>query len=185
MRLNKKWLIYGVIIGLVAALTTLGIVQAQQMGEKSSLSEELDTVELNLSMLEAEQSSFWQNEIDTQMDEAQTDGDTARAILSQPVDSIIANESLFDIAEVSFVTLTSITVSSLSDEALADLTCSYLPLSIAAEGNETSLLDFISRLNTDLTNGLVRTVTLNIPETPAEGEASVNIELVIYTYQGG
>ena len=39
MRLNKKWLTYGVIIGLVAALTTLGVVQAQQMGKRNDLSE--------------------------------------------------------------------------------------------------------------------------------------------------
>ena len=185
MRLNKKWLIYGVIIGLVAALTTLGIVQAQQMGEKSSLSEELDTAEYNLSMLEAGESSSWQDEMDTQMDEAQTNFDTAKVILSQPVDSIIANESLFNIAAVSSVTLTSISVSPLSsNEALAELPCSYLPLNITAEGNVTVLLDFISRLNTDLTNGLVRSATLSIPETPAEGEALVDIQLIIYTYQG-
>lgn len=184
MRLNKKWLIYGVILGLMATLVTLGIVQAQQLGEKSSLSDELDTAEQNLSMLEAEQSSFWQDDMDTQTGGAQIDFDTARTILSQTVDSIIANESLFDIAEASFVTLTSITVSPLFDETLAELPCSHLPLNISAEGNETALLDFISRLNTDLTNGLVRSAILSIPETNAEGKALVDIELIIYTYQG-
>ncbi len=173
------------IIGLVAALTTLGIVQAQQMGEKSSLSEELDTVEYNLSMLEAGDSSFGQDEMDTQMDGAQSDFNTAKVILTQPVDSIIANESLFNIAAVSSVTLTSISVSPLSsDGALAELPCFHLPLSITAEGNVTALLDFISRLNTDLTNGLVRSAILSIPEPPAEDDALVHIELIIYTYQG-
>ncbi len=184
MRLNKKWLTYGVIIGLVAALATLGIVQAQQMGEKSNLSEELDTASHNLSMLEAGQSSSWQDETGTQTDGTQTNFDTAKTILSQPVDSIIANESLFNIAAASSVTLTSITVSPLSDDALTELPCSRLPLNITAEGNVTALLDFISRLNTDLTNGLVRSAILSIPETPAEGEALVDIELIIYTYQG-
>ena len=185
MRLNKKWLIYGVIIGLVAALTTLGIVQAQQIGEKSSLSEEFDTVEYNLSMLEAGGPSFGQDEMDTQMDGSQADFNTAKAILTQPVDSIIANESLFNIAAVSSVTLTSISVSPLSsDEALAELPCFHLPLSITAEGNITALLDFISRLNTDLTNGLVRSAILSIPETPTEGDSLVDIELIIYTYLG-
>jgi len=184
LRLNKKWLVYGVIIGLVAALTTLGIVQARQMAGKSSLNDELDTAEQNLSVLEAAQSSFWQDGLDTQMDEAQTNSDTAKVQLSQAIDSIIANESLFNIAAVSSVTLTSITVSPLSDDALAELPCSVLPLKITAEGNETTLVDFVSRLNTDLINGLVRSATLNIPETPAEGEATVSIELIIYTYQG-
>ena len=184
MRLNKKWLTYGVIIGLAGTLTTLGIVQAQQMAGKNSLSDVLDTAEQNLSVLEAVQSSFWQDEIGTPIDEAQTNFNTAKEQLSQPVDSIIADESLFNIAAVSSVTLTSITVSPLSDDALAELPCSYLSLKITAEGSETTLLDFISRLNIDLTNGLVRSAILNIPKTPAEGEASVDIELVIYTYQG-
>lgn len=184
MRLNKKWTTYGVILGFVAALVTLGIVQAQQMGEKSSLSDELDTAEHNLSMLEAGQSSFWQDEMDTQTGGSQTDFETARTILSQTVDSIIASESLFYIAEVSSVTLTSITVSPLSEDALAELPCYHLPLNVSAEGNETALLDFINRLNTDLTNGLVRSAILSIPETPAEGEAIADIELIIYTFQG-
>jgi hypothetical protein len=183
LRLNKKWLTYGVIIGLVAAFTTLGIVQAQQMLKKSSLSGELDTVEQNLSVLEAAQ-ALSQDALDSQMDDAQADSDTAKAQLSQSVDSIIANESLFNIAAVSSVTLTAIKVSPLSDDALAELPCSYLPVSITAEGNETTLLDFISRLNTDLANGLVWSATLSIPETPAEGEPSAVILLIIYTYQG-
>lgn len=183
MRLNKKWIIYGVLIGLVAALTTLGIVQAQQLGEKSSLTDELDTAKQNLNMLEAEQSAFWQDEIDAQMGTEGSSG-SARLILSQPIDSIIANESLFNIAAVSSVTLTSLVVSPLSDGALAELPCFYLPLNITAEGNVTALLDFISRLNTDLTNGLVSLATLSIPETPAEGESTADIELIIYLYQG-
>jgi hypothetical protein len=184
LRLKKKWLTYGVIIGLVATLASLGIVQAQQMGEKSKLSEELDTAEHNLSMLEAGQSSSWQDETDTQTNGTQPDFANARSVLSRPVDSIIANEYLFDIAAASSVTLTSITVSPLFDDVLTQLPCSYLPLNISAEGNVTALLDFISRLNTDLTNGLVKSAILSIPETPAEGEALVDIELIVYTYQG-
>jgi hypothetical protein len=184
LRLKKKWLVYGGIIGIVATLISLGIVQAKQMSEKNSLSDELDMAAQDLSILEAAQSSFGQDGLDTQEDEAQTNYNIASAQLSEPIDSIIANESLFNIAAASSVTLTSISVSPLDDDALAELPCSYLPLNVTAEGNETALLDFISRLNIELTNGLVRSATLNIQETPAEGESTVDIELVIYTYQG-
>lgn len=181
MRLKNKWLVYGVIAGFVTALVSLGIVQAQQLSEKNNLSDELETAEQNLSLLEAEQSTSWQ---DIQTGDSETDSDTAKTILSQTVDSIIASEALFNIAEASSVTLTSITVSPMLDDTLAELPCSFLPLYIGAEGNETALLDFISRLNADLTNGLVRSAILTIPETPSEGEASVDIELIIYSYQG-
>lgn len=184
MRLNKKWLAYGATIGLVAALTTLGIVQAQQMGEKTSLSEELETVEYNLSMLEAGGASFGQQGSGTQAGDDQNNFDNARTILSRTVDSIIASEALFNIAEASSVTLTAISVSPFYDDVLAELPCSYLPLYMSVEGNEPALLDFISRLNVDLTNGLVRSVMLSVPETAEEGEATADIEIVIYTYQG-
>jgi hypothetical protein len=184
LRLNKKWLIYGAIIGLVAALTTMGIIQVQQTKEKNILSDDLNMAEQVLSILEAKQSASWQDEIDTQLDEAQTNFNTAKAELSQPIDSIIANESLFEIAAASSVTLTSIAVSPLYDDTLAELPCSYLPLTVTAKGDLTTLLDFISRLNTNLTNGLVRLVSLNIPEVSEEGESSADIEMVIYTYQG-
>ena len=184
MRLKKKWLVYSVIIGIVAILISLGIVQANQMSEKNSLNDELDMATQNLSILEAAQSSLGQNGLDTQEDEAQTNYNIARTQLSEPIDSIIANESLFNIAAASSVTLTSISVLPLDDDALAELPCSYLPLNVTAEGDETALLDFISRLNIDLTNGLVRSATLSNPEIPAEGESTVDIELIIYTYQG-
>jgi hypothetical protein len=184
LRLKKKWLVYGGIIGIVATLISLGIVQAKQMSEKNSLNDELDMAAHDMSILEAAQSSSGQDGLDTQEDEAQTNYNIASAQLSEPIDSIIANESLFNIAAASSVTLTSISVSPLDDDALAELPCFCLPLDVTAEGNETALLDFISRLNIELTNGLVRSATLNIPETSAEGESTVDIELVIYTYQG-
>ena len=184
MRLNRKWLIYGAIIVLVAALTTMGIIQVQQMKERDSLSDDLDMAEQLLNALEANQSSQWQDDSDTQPDDTQANFDTAKAELSQSIDSIIANESLFRIAADSSVTLTSISVSSFYDDTLAELPCSYLPLNVTAEGDLTTLLDFISRLNTDLTNGLVRLATLSIPEASDKGESSADIEMVIYTYQG-
>ncbi len=184
MRLKKKWLVYGGIIGIVATLISLGIVQANQMSEKNSLNDELDMAAQNLSTLEAAQSSLGQNGVDTQEDESQTNYNIARAQLSEPIDSIIANESLFNIAAASSVTLTSISVSPLDDDALAELPCSSLPLNVTAEGNETALLDFISRLNIDLTNGLVMSATLNNPEDSAEGVSTVDIELIVYIYQG-
>ncbi|UCB43797.1 MAG: hypothetical protein JSV77_03885 [Dehalococcoidales bacterium] len=182
MRLSKKrWLVWGTSILLVVVIVALGIVQLRQAGQKSDLSEDLELAEQVLSTLETEQSSSGQDETGTQAG----DVGTAQAELSQPVDSILANENLFDIANVSSVTLTAITVSPISSGTLAELSCFSLPLNIVAEGDVPDLLDFITRLNTDLTNGLVRSATLSIPETPAEGEPSVDIDLVIYTYQDG
>ncbi|HEY32410.1 MAG TPA: hypothetical protein G4O10_04830 [Dehalococcoidia bacterium] len=180
-QIKKRWLVWGTSILLVAIVIALGIIQIRQMGQRSSLSDELDTAELILSVLETEQSSSGQDDTETQAG----DVDAAEAELSQPADSILANESLFGIANVSSVTLTTITVSPMSSDTLAALSCSLLPINVVAEGDVPDLLDFVTRLNNDLTNGLVRSAILNIPEATAEGVPSVDIELVIYTYQGG
>lgn len=175
---KKKWLVWGASILLLVIIIALGIVQVRQMGQRSSLSEDLEKAELVLSALDTEQSSSEQNETEIQP----VNMDTAEAELSQPADSILVNEVLFDMASTSSVTLTSITVSPLSGDSLGELPCFSLPLNVVAEGDLPYLLDFITRLNTDLTNGLVRSASLSIPETPAEGEPSADIELVIYTY---
>jgi len=180
-RIKKRRLLWGMSILLLVIIIVLGIVQARQTGQRSSLSEDLEIAEQVLSALESEQSSSEQDEPDTQPGDA----GTAQAELSQPADSIMANEDLFYIADASSVTLTTITVSPLSSDILAELSCLSLPLSIVAEGDVTDLLDFITRLNTELTNGLVKSATLTIPAGPAENQPTVNIELVIYTYQGG
>ncbi|HEY42025.1 MAG TPA: hypothetical protein G4O18_09275 [Dehalococcoidia bacterium] len=182
--LNRKWVIYGSIIALVAALTTMGIIQVQQMKERSNLNDDIEVAEQLLSVLNAKYASSWQNGTDTQLDGTRASFDTARAELAQPIDSILANDSLFKIAASSSVTLTAMMVSPLYEDMLAELPCSYLPLSVTAEGDLTALLDFIRRLNTDLTNGLVRLVTLSIPEVSDESEPSADIELIIYTYKG-
>ena len=180
-QIKKKWLVWGASILLVVIIIALGIVQTRQMGQRSSLSEDLERAELVLSALETAQSSSGQSETGTQPGNI----NTAEAELSQTADSILANEDLFNIASISSVTLTTITVSPLSDDTLAELSCFSLPLNVVAQGNVPDLLDFITRLNTDLTNGLVRSAKLSVPGSSAEGKPSVNIELVIYTYWGG
>jgi len=176
--IKKKWLVWSASILLSVIIIALGIIQVRQMGQRGSLSEDLELAERLLSALETESSSSEQSGNANQP----VNMDTAEEELSQPADSILANEAIFSIANISSVTLTSITVLPLSDDSLGELSCFSLPLKVAAEGDVPYLIDFINRLNTDLTNGLVRSASLSIPETPAEGEASADIELVIYTY---
>jgi len=169
---------------LAASVCGLSVVQAQQAGERNRLGKELDMAEQVLSALETEQASSWEEEKEMRLSGARADLDTARAELSRPADSIIANEALFEIARISAVTLTEITAFPPSNDDLAGLTCSALPFTVTAEGGMSELLDFTARLNTDLVNGIVRSATLTVPERPTGGDSSVNIQLIIYTYQG-
>jgi len=53
------------------------------------------------------------------------------------------------------------------------------------EGELTDLVSYITRLNSDLDTGFVKSVEINVPETNSKDKPSANIQLVIYTYQGG
>lgn len=181
--MKKKWLVWAGCILLCAIMISLGIVQIQQSSKKTKISEELEKAEKVLSALETEQSSFQNDELDTQLDETRNSKDTAIAKLSQPADSIIASEALFAIAEANSVTLTSMATSPISTGTLAELPCYMLSLNFSAEGNIVQLLDFIVSLNTDLTNGVVRSASLTVSEESGEYVSTVDIGVVIYTYQ--
>ena len=67
---------------------------------------------------------------------------------------------------------------------LEGVTASELPLTMRAEGDVANLIDFVTRLNGDLTTGVVKSAEISIPETADEGKPSANIRLVVYSYQG-
>ncbi|MFC1903768.1 hypothetical protein ACFLW9_02675, partial [Chloroflexota bacterium] len=73
--------------------------------------------------------------------------------------------------------------SGLSGGDLAGIACSTFPVTASVTGNLTDLINFITRLNGDLENGVINSVEISVPEA-ADEEASASIQLAIYTYQG-
>ena len=90
---------------------------------------------------------------------------------------------MFDIAEASNVEIAEINSSGLTGGDLAGISCSTLPVTASVAGNVTDLVNFITRLNSDLENGVINSVEISMPEA-ADEEASASIQLAIYTYQG-
>jgi hypothetical protein len=105
-------------------------------------------------------------------------------MLSQPNGSIVTSGILFDIAEAYGVEVTEISSSGPTNGELEGIACSVLPLTARVEGDVPALINFITRLNSDLTTGVVKSAEISIPETTDEEESSANIQLVIYNYQG-
>jgi len=68
---------------------------------------------------------------------------------------------------------------------LAGITCSVLSLTANIEGNVPNLVSFSTELNNYFTNGVVRSITITIPEITSGEKASASIQLVVYTYQDG
>ncbi len=80
--------------------------------------------------------------------------------------------------------VTDLSSSGFAIEELAGITCAVLPVTVGVEGGLSNIAGFITRLNGDLENALIKSVEISVPETTDE-ETLANIQMVIYTYQGG
>jgi len=184
MKLSKTtWLI--LTIGFfIIAFASLGIVRSQQVQEQDQLNQELTQAQLRLNEFQLEQLSSQHEELEKQLSQTISQFEAARTMLSQPIGSITTSGLLFDIAAACGVEVTEISSSGLASDDLEGVTCSVLPLSARVEGDVSDLVSFITNLYGELTNGIVKSVEISIPETTSEEKPSANIQLVIYTYQG-
>lgn len=185
MKLSKtSWLI--IIIGFfVIILVGLGIVRSQQVHQQNELNEQLALAQSKIQVIQLEQLSHRQGELERHLSETDSQSESAKKILSQPIRSITISDLLFNVAEANSVNVTEITSSGLASEELAGVTCSVLPFTARVEGELTNLVSYITRLNSDLATGFVKSVEINVPEASSTKKPSANIQLVIYTYQGG
>ena len=186
MKLSKKSLLIIAVGIFLIALVGLWTVHSQQVDELKQLKEKLNTAELKLNGLQPEKLSQRQEELERQLNQTISQSETARTVLSQPIGSIAISNLLFDIAAANSVNITEISSSGMANEELAGITCSVLPLTTKVEGEVTDIARFITKLNEELSNGVVKSVEISIPEMTGEGEeTSASIQVVIYTYRGG
>ena len=184
MHIKKtRWPVVIVGVVLAAILGSLGSVQAQQLAEKGRLGEELALAEQVLNGDQQKQADS-EEDMTVLLSETSLDLTNAKAQLSRSTDSIIANETLFNIARACGVEVTEITVSPVTDEDLAEVTCSVLPVQVAVKGDMPQLVNFIMTLNTSVANGLVRSASASVPATETEEIPRADVRLVIYSYEG-
>lgn len=183
MKLSKtSWLV--IIVGIfVIALLGLGVVRSQQVQQQNQLSEELASAELRLKGIQLKPLSHQQEELENGLSQTRSQLEAVKAIVSQPIESITISSILFDTAEAHGVNLTEITSSSIASDRLEGLACSVLRLTAKVKGEVPKLVSFITGLNGNLTTGVMKSVEISIPEVAGE-EASANIQLAVYTYQG-
>jgi len=180
---KKSWLLIsvGVFTILFAGLWT---VHSQQINEHKQLEDKLSTAELKLDGFQTEQLSLRQNELEEQLKQTLSQSEAARETLSQPIGSLTISSVMFNIAETCNVEVIEIGSPGLASEELDGLACDVLPFTATAEGDVTDLVNFITKLNNDLENGIINSVEISVPETTGE-KASANFQMVVYAYQGG
>jgi len=192
------------IIGvLVVAFGILGVARANQVQEQQRLEDELSMAETRLSKIQIQELRSQKDELEEQMEKVVSELGATRDNLRQSIDSITVVESLFAVAEASGVEITDVSSTPLSSGNLEGVECSTIQLSMNVDGDVPNLIDFVISLNNDFVTGVVRAVQMDIQEyedmdgesgeeplqeeeEPAEEEKipSVNIRMIVYSYQG-
>jgi len=187
LKLSKTSLVLLVIGILVIAFGSLGAVRFQQINQHTRLSEELASSQLQLKKFQLDKLSYRQSELESHLNQAISQFEAAEATLSQSVGSIATSSILFNIAVANGVEVTEVSSPGSASDSLGGVTCSVLTLTATVEGDVPNLVSFITQLNNDLKAGFVKSVDISIPEENSEeGEKpSADIQLLVYTYQGG
>jgi len=184
---RTSWLL--IITGAFVIISaTLGVVTFQRLSEKDELNEKLalavSDLQSNLQVEQLEDLSLQQEELEGQLDQATSQFEAVKAMLSQPVGNVAASTILFDLAQAHGLEVAEVTLPGPTIENLEGVVCSVTSLSATVEGDIIDLVQFVIELNTYLTTGAINSVAITIPETASEEEASADIQLLVYTYQG-
>lgn len=184
MKLRKRTLLITIVGIFVIVLISLGLLRSQQVSEQNQLNEQLTLIQSRLGVIKLEQLSSRQAELEEQLRQATSQFEAVKTVLSQPVGSITATSILFDIARAHGLEITEVTSPGPTSDSLEGITYSVLSLTAKVEGNVPSIASFITRLNSYFITGVVKSITITIPEKTSGEKASADIQLVVYTYQG-
>ena len=126
-----------------------------------------------------------QRELERELSQVASQSEAVKAIFSQPVGSTAVTRILFDVAEAHGLEVTELISSGPAAESLEGVTGPVISLTAKAEGDVLNLVGFITELNNHFTTGVVKLIEITIPETTSGEKASADIQLVVYTHQGG
>jgi len=193
LKLGKTGYLF-VILGVVAAIfADLWVMRSQQTQEQERLSEELSVAAVKLDNFNSDELLSQQAKLEEQLNQTLSQIEATKAEISQATDSISVSGTLFDIAELAGVEVTSISSAQPSVSTWQGIPCLVLPLNITVEGDVSNLITFIGKVDRTLTTAVIRSAAITIPEatdgeeSSAETEVqlpSANIQLGIYSYQG-
>lgn len=172
-------------IGVFAiAFAGLALVYFQQISEQRKLNEQLSLAQSRLKLINLEELSSRQTELESRLEQVSSQSKAVKAILSQPVGSVVANSILFDLAQTHGLEVIEVTSSTPTTDELGGIICSVVSMTAKVEGNVASLIKFIANLNDFLMTGTVRSTVITIPEAGSGENPVLDIRLVVYTYRG-
>jgi len=175
-----------IVLGVVASVfAVLWVMRGKQIQERERLNDELSVATMILDKVKSEEGLSQQEGLEKQISQVLSQLETAKATLSQSVNSIAVSGTLFNTAGAAGVEITNLSSSSYSTGDWQGVTFSVLPVTVTVEGDVPGILSFIGSLNRDLNAAVIRSAVITIPKATSEEKPSANIQLSIYTYQGG
>ena len=199
---KKKWLFLGISLFVILG-AGMGMVWTQRVQEQRQLKQELSLAQLRLSKsADVQQLSSQHDALQNRLTQIPLQITKSKASLSQSLETIETDETLFGIAETSGVEITQITSSPPTDIKLQSIPCSALRQSLQIEGEEGKILDFIRLWTEKFPTGVVVSVQITTQSegagptptpdpamptptpAPSSPPMSASIELLMYSYSG-
>ena len=170
------------VIGIFAVLlVAAGVVYNRQTAEQSKLSSRIVQAQQELTRYTGQIGQ--KQELETKIEQA---GSRIASVQSESsiytrAKSIEINETLFQAAYDSNVTITSLTSSVAKDEKINGITYRVFSLSITAEGEVLpALLNFSKKVSERFSTATITSATIEVTEKP-----TMNLQVKIYAYEGG
>ncbi len=185
MRLGRtSWIVLSTGIVLIAFFS-IGAARSQKLQERDQLRQELSLIEQRLNKIQLTELTAKQESLTKRLNEALSQEQGGKTILSTTVESIASNDILLRAADKHGIKILQINSPGLATEKIEGVTYAVLPFTISAQGVLPSLISFVTELNTAFKTGLVKSVDIRIPATgQREERPTANINMVIYSYQG-
>ncbi len=183
MKISKKVLKYiGIgayaIVAVASAYILFGKLQ-----EQGKVNDELTLAMTNLERTDISRLSTQMSDLEDQLDQITSQTDTLKNMMSQEIANVAASTIVFEIADATYVEVIYLSSPSASSAVLENVPCNVVSLEATIEGKVEDLVNFVTRLNTVLTTGVIKSLDLNIPEPSTGISPTAKISLLIYNYR--
>lgn len=184
MKISKKVLLYVGVTAYVFLVGIMGFVLSQQFGEKRVIAAELEATLTNFETLNTDTLVQQKADFENQFLNVDSKTEVLKENMSPQIGNVDASAIIFDIAQRNKVEITELSSPNPSIDYLDELPCNVVTLSATATGPVHDLLDFISRVNSELNTGVIQSMYLSIRYGETQTTSNVTIFLQVYNYRG-
>ncbi len=183
MKISKKSWVMIVLGFLIIASVSLFFVYYQGADERKQLQADLLSVRSNLSAVDTTTLTQRQKVLERDLNQAYRKYEADKAKFVQSIENIDASNALYNTANVNSVNITEMSSSDIRSEVIEGASCLALSLDAKVVGKVENLVAFITQLNDELTNAVVKSVNMDIASSDNDTIAFANIQMVIYTHE--